>query len=101
MNTTHVVPEISTEMAALNLNLEDLTQSAYDLSSGGPGGVYMAQLSHFSVPNLSSNHLSYGHQYDLSISQSHDLSRDMFGHQLMTGGKKPIFSVQFNLSTNM
>jgi len=94
MNNTHVVPEISTEMAALNLNMDDLTQSAYDLSSCGPGGVYMAQLSHFSVPNLSSNHLSYGHQYDLSSSQSHDLSRDMFGHQLMTDNDMEALSLE-------
>ena len=72
--TSQVVPDISPDMAALNLNMEDLTQSAYDLSSGGPGGVYMAQLSHFSVPNLSSTH-----------QQSHDLSLHMLGHNLMTG----------------
>ena len=87
MNNTQVVPEISTELAALNLNVEDLTQSAYDLSSGVPGGVYMAQLSHFSVPNLSSNHLGYPHQYDLSSSQSHDLSRHMDSHHFMTGNR--------------
>ena len=76
-----VVPDISPDLAALNLNMEDLTQSAYELSTGVPGGVYMAQLSHFSVPNLSSNHHGYGHRYDLSSSQSHD----MLGHNLMTG----------------
>ena len=81
MNNTHVVPEISANLDALNLNMEDLTQSAYDLSSGVPGGVYMAQLSHFSVPNLSSNHPGYTHRYDMSSSQSHD----MLGHNLMTG----------------
>eukprot|EP00092_Neocalanus_flemingeri_P021558 GFUD01023381.1.p1 GENE.GFUD01023381.1~~GFUD01023381.1.p1 ORF type:complete len:674 (+),score=261.61 GFUD01023381.1:337-2358(+) len=94
MNNTQVVPEISTELAALNLNMEDLTQSAYNLSSGVPGGVYMAQLSHFSVPNLSSNHLGYAHQYDLSSSQSHDLSRHMGGQDLMTGDDMEALSME-------
>ena len=29
--TTQVVPELSPELAALNLNMEELTQSAFDL----------------------------------------------------------------------
>eukprot|EP00090_Calanus_glacialis_P003058 TRINITY_DN12211_c0_g1_i2.p1 TRINITY_DN12211_c0_g1~~TRINITY_DN12211_c0_g1_i2.p1 ORF type:complete len:671 (-),score=235.83 TRINITY_DN12211_c0_g1_i2:322-2334(-) len=87
---TQVVPDISPDLAALNLNMEDLTQSAYDLSTGVPGGVYMAQLSHFSVPNLSSNHHGYGHRYDLSSSQSHD----MLGHNLMTGDDMEALSLE-------
>jgi len=84
--TSQVVPDISPDLAALNLNMEDLTQSAYDLSSGVPASVYMAQLSHFSVPNLSSSH----HRYD----QSHDLSSNMLGHNLMTGDDMEALSLE-------
>ena len=98
--STQVVPDISPDLAALNLNMEDLTQSAYDLSTGVPSSVYMAQLSHFSVPNLSSNHYGYGHQYDLSSSQSHDLSRDMLGHNLMTGTAQILQHLHVSMNYN-
>ena len=98
--STQVVPDISPDLAALNLNMEDLTQSAYDLSTGVPGGVYMAQLSHLSVPNLSSNHHGYGHRYDLSSSQSHDLSRDLLGHNLMTGMTQILYHLLLSMIDN-
>ena len=70
------MPDITPDLAHLNLNMEEFTQSAIDLSTGVQGSVYMAQLSHLSVPNLSSSH---------NYHQPHTLSRDMLGHNLMTG----------------
>merc|ERR1719319_1768067 len=68
-----VVPELSPELAALNLNMEELTQSAYDIRSGLPlqgvlGGLVPLHSSHFSVPNLTSE--SFDHRY----SSSHNTS---------------------------
>jgi len=78
-----VVPDISPDLTHLNLHMEDFTQSAMDLSSGVQGSVYMAQLSHLSVPNLSSTH-----------NYPHTLSRDMLGHNLMTGDDMEALSLE-------
>jgi len=51
-----------------NNGSEDLTQSALDISSGLNG----FNLSHYSVPNLSTSS-SFGHRFDFSSSISHDL----------------------------
>jgi len=91
INTSQVVPDISPDLAALNLNMEELSQSAYDLSSGVQNGSFLAQMSHFSVPNLSSG---YGHNHELSASQSHDLSRNFLGHNLMTGDDMEALSLE-------
>jgi len=80
-----VVPDITPDLAHLNLNMEEFTQSAIDLSTGVQGSVYMAQLSHLSVPNLSSSH---------NYHQPHTLSRDMLGHNLMTGDDMEALSLE-------
>jgi len=80
-----VVPDMTPELAHLNLNMEEFTQSAIDLSTGVQGSVYMAQLSHLSVPNLSSSH---------NYHQTHTLSRDMLGHNLMTGDDMEALSLE-------
>jgi len=80
-----VVPDITPDLAHLNLNMEEFTQSAIDLSTGVQGSVYMAQLSHLSVPNLSSSH---------NYHQTHTLSRDMLGHNLMTGDDMEALSLE-------
>jgi len=80
-----VVPDITPDLAHLNLNMEEFTQSAIDLSTGVQGSVYMAQLSHLSVPNLSSTH---------NYHQTHTLSRDMLGHNLMTGDDMEALSLE-------
>jgi len=75
-----VVPDITPDLAHLNLNMEEFTQSAIDLSTGVQGSVYMAQLSHLSVPNLSSSH---------NYHQAH-----MLGHNLMTGDDMEALSLE-------
>jgi len=80
-----VVPDITPDLAHLNLNMEEFTQSAIDLSTGVQGSVYMAQLSHLSVPNLSSTH---------NYHQMHTMSRDMLGHNLMTGDDMEALSLE-------
>jgi len=80
-----VVPDMTPELAHLNLNMEEFTQSAIDLSTGVQGSVYMAQLSHLSVPNLSSTH---------NYHQTHTLSTDMLGHNLMTGDDMEALSLE-------
>jgi len=78
-----VVPDMSPDLAALNLNIEDLSQSAYDLSSGLP--MATSHPSHYSVPNLSLTNPPGSHRFDLTSSRSHDLmSRSGIGHDLMT-----------------
>jgi len=93
VNSHQVVPEMSADLAALNLNMEDLSQSAYDLSSGLP--LAMPQPSHFSVPNLSMTTPPGGHRFDLSSSRSHDfMSRSSYGHDLMTENDMEALSLE-------
>merc|ERR1719319_773903 len=94
-----VVPELSPELAALNLNMEELTQSAYDIRSGLPlqgvlGGLVPPHSSHFSVPNLTSG--SFNHRFALSSSQSHDMhmSRAGYSHDLMTDNDMEALSLE-------
>merc|ERR1719319_2192640 len=94
-----VVPELSPELAALNLNMEELTQSAFDIRSGLPlqgvlGGLVPPHSSHFSVPNLTSG--SFNHRFDLSSSQSHDMhmSRAGYSHDLMTDNDMEALSLE-------
>jgi len=98
---SQVVPELSPELVALNLNMEELTQSAYDLRSGLPLPTVLSNAhhpnphsSHFSVPNLSTG--GFNHRFDLSSSQSHDMqmSRAGYGHDLMTDNDMEALSLE-------
>jgi len=90
-NSPQVVPEMSADLAALNLNMEDLSQSAFDLTSGLP----VAAPNHFSVPNLSMNNPPGSHRLDLSSSRSHDMmSRSGLGHDLMTESDMEALSLE-------
>jgi len=105
-----VVPELSPELAALNLNMEELTQSAYDIRSGLPlqgvlGGLVPPHSSHFSVPNLTSGGFNHRFgmdwpypisKFDLSSSQSHDMhmSRAGYSHDLMTDNDMEALSLE-------
>lgn len=61
----------------LNLTMDELTHSAYDLT-GGVTSVFSQQhtTTHLSVPNLTSNNVNYS---------GGDLSRPVFSHEFMTG----------------
>merc|ERR1719187_618121 len=90
-NSPQVVPDMSPDLAALNLNMEDLSQSAFDLTSGLP----MAAPNHFSVPNLSLTNPPGSHRLDLSSSRSHDMmSRSGLAHDLMTESDMEALSLE-------
>jgi len=109
---SQVVPELSPELVALNLNMEELTQSAYDLRSGLPLPTVLSNAhhppphsSHFSVPNLSTGGFNHRlgmdwpypiSKFDLSSSQSHDMqmSRAAYGHDLMTDNDMEALSLE-------
>jgi len=91
-------------LAALNLNMEELTQSAFDLRSGLPlptvltnghgGHGANSHSNHFSVPNLSTG--GFNHRFELASSQSHDMqmSRAGYGHDLMTDNDMEALSLE-------
>ena len=58
---------------ALNLTMDELTHSAYDLTSGVTS-VFSQHTTHLSVPNLTTNNVTYA---------APDLARNVFSHDLM------------------
>jgi len=70
-NTRHLI----SPAGGLNLTMDELTHSAYDLSNGMTS-VFSQHTTHLSVPNLTSNNAN---------ATGSDLSRNMFSQEFMTG----------------
>jgi len=68
-NTRHLI----SPAGGLNLTMDELTHSAYDLSNGMTS-VFSQHTTHLSVPNLTTNNAN-----------ATDLSRNMFSQEFMTG----------------
>lgn len=70
--------QLITQPGGLNLTMDELTHSAYDLTSGVTS-VFSQHTTHLSVPNLTTNNAN------ASFQGQQDVSRNMFGHEFMTG----------------
>lgn len=69
---------ITAPPGGLNLTMDELTHSAFDLTSGVTS-VFSQHTTHLSVPNLTTNNAN------ASFQGQPDMSRNMFGHEFMTG----------------
>merc|ERR1719166_633472 len=72
-NTRQVISSQAGGPLGLNLTMDELTHSAYDLTSGVTS-VFSQHTTHLSVPNLTTNNVTY---------VAPDLSRNVFSHDLM------------------